>query len=299
MLELLIIAIVPAVLLLWYMYKKDRYNPEPIHLVLVVFLLGALVSIPAGLINTASLEFFSFGLISYSIVGPVVEESLKFSVVFFFVYPKSEFDKPMDGILYAAAAGLGFAMAENIVYVFRSGIEFGIATGFLRAFTAIPGHVIFSCIWGFALGIAKFRPESTRRGIIIGGLAGAMILHGFYNFIVVVLQGIGLVLILVAIIPIGWWITMRNISVAHADPASLLSAMKKFSPRGSGNFLGRKTKIVTDPNQPAPFPHLQGNQHGSISNDHDEEEKQFCTQCGARFYSDSRFCDNCGKEIES
>jgi RsiW-degrading membrane proteinase PrsW (M82 family) len=258
-----------------------------------VFLLGALVSIPASLINEWSLEFFSFfDLITYSIVAPVVEESLKFSVVFFFVYPKSEFDKPMDGILYAATAGLGFAMAENIGYVF----EFGIATGFIRAFTAIPGHVIFSCIWGFALGIAKFRPESTRRGIIMGGLAGAMILHGFYNFIAD-LEGIGTLLILVAIIPIGWWITMRNISVAHADPASLLSAMKKFSPRGSGNFLGRKTKIVTDPNQPAPFPHLQGNHYGTVSTDQGEEEMQFCTQCGARFYNDSRFCDNCRKEL--
>lgn len=295
MLELLIIAIVPAVLLLWYMYKKDRYNPEPIHLVLVVFILGALVTIPAYFIENGITEFFSFSdLIASSIVAPVVEESLKFSVVFFFVYPKSEFDKPMDGILYAATAGLGFAMAENIGYVF----EFGIATGFIRAFTAIPGHVIFSCIWGFALGIAKFRPESTRRGIIMGGLAGAMILHGFYNFIAD-LEGIGTLLILVAIIPIGWWITMRNISVAHADPASLLSAMKKFSPRGSGNFLGRKTKIVTDPNQPAPFPHLQGNHYSIVSTDQADEEMQFCTQCGARFYSDSRFCDNCGKELES
>jgi len=85
--------------------------------------------------------------------------------------------------------------------------------------------------------------------------------------------------------------------VAHADPASLLSAMKKFSTRGNGNFLGRKTKIVTDPNQPGPFPHLQGNQQGSISTAQDEEEMQFCTQCAARFYSDSRFCDNCGKEL--
>ena len=292
MLELLIIAIVPTVLLLWYMYKKDRYNPEPIHLVLGVFLLGALVAIPASCINELSVEIFSLGLITYSIVGPVVEESLKFSVVFFFVYPKSEFDKPMDGILYAAAAGLGFAMAENIGYVFR----FGIATGYIRAFTAIPGHVIFSCIWGFALGIAKFRPESTRRGIIIGGLAGAMILHGFYNFLIEAFEVIGQLLILVAIIPMGWWITMRNISAAHADPASLLSAMKQFSISRSGNFLGGKTKNVTDPNQPAPFPHLQGKQHGSISTDKDEEEIQFCTQCGARFYNDSRFCDNCGKE---
>jgi protease PrsW len=294
MLELLIIAIAPAILILWYMYKKDRYKPEPIYLVLVVFLLGALAVIPASAIELGIVKFFSCSeLIASSIVAPVVEESLKFSVVFFFVYPKEEFDKPMDGILYAASAGLGFAMVENILYVF----EWGIGTGFLRAFTAIPGHVIFSCIWGFALGIAKFRPESTRRGIIIGGLAGAMILHGFYNFLIEAFEVIGQLLILVAIIPIGWWITMRNISVAHSDPASLLSAMKQFSINRSGNFLGRKTKIVTDPNQPAPFPHLQGNQPGSISNDHDEEEIQFCTRCGARFYSDSRFCDNCGKEL--
>jgi hypothetical protein len=104
-------------------------------------------------------------------------------------------------------------------------------------------------------------------------------------------------LILVVIIPFGWWLTMRNISLAHADPASLLSAMKQFSRRGTGTSFGGKTKIETGP---VPFPALQGNQNGSMNTNQSHEEipeVRFCTHCGTRFYSDSRFCDNCGKEL--
>ena len=72
----------------------------------------------------------------------------------------------MDGIVYATAAGLGFATIENILYV----LDGGIAVGIIRAIASVPGHVVFACIWGFALGTAKFRPENERTGIILTGL---------------------------------------------------------------------------------------------------------------------------------
>ena len=155
MFELLVLAIAPAIFILWYVYRKDCYEPEPLRLVVQVFLLGGLSVIPAAVIEYP----FPFGIITSSVVAPFVEEMIKFCVVFFFVYRLPEFDEPVDGIVYAAAAGLGFAAVENIFYV----LEGGIAVGVLRAIASVPGHMIFSCIWGFALGTAKFRPESARQ----------------------------------------------------------------------------------------------------------------------------------------
>ncbi len=174
MLGLLLLAIVPSALLLWYMWKKDSYEPEPLRLVAWVFFLGALLAIPAGILEMP----FGEGIIGIAVIAPVVEEALKFLVVYFAVYRHPEFDEPMDGIVYATAASLGFATIENIGYV----LSFGFTTGIGRAITSVPGHLIFACIWGFGLGIAKFRPASERKSIIIVGLLGGMLLHGIYNF---------------------------------------------------------------------------------------------------------------------
>ena len=176
-------------------------------------------------------------------------------------------------------AGLGFATIENIGYVLAGGI----GVGLFRAIATVPGHVIFSCIWGFALGTAKFRPESTRRGIIVAGIPGAMMLHGIFNFTLGLFEGIGVLLTLIVIIPTGWWITMRNIGLAHADPASILSAMKQFSRRGTGTPSVEKTKIETGA---VPFPELQGSQNGSTNTNQSYEESQdvlFCNHCGISF----------------
>ena len=214
MLSLLVLAIAPAVFILWYMYRKDYYEPEPLRLVVQVFLLGGLSVIPAAVIEYP----FPSGIITSSVVAPFVEEMIKFCVVFFFVYHLPEFDEPVDGMMYAAAAGLGFAAVENVFYV----LEGGIAVGVLRAIASVPGHMIFSCVWGYALGTAKFRPRSAWRPIVIAGLAGSIVLHGIFNFSLEVYEVAGLVFILFFLIPLGLWYTRQNISKAHADPASAL-----------------------------------------------------------------------------
>ena len=165
MLDLLVLAIAPAVFILWYVYRKDYYEPEPLRLVLLVFLLGGLSVLPAAVIEYP----FPSGIMTSSVVAPFVEELIKFGVVFFFVYRLPEFNEPVDGMVYAAAAGLGFAAVENIFYV----LEGGIAVGVLRAIASVPGHMVFSCVWGYALGTAKFRPATAWRRIVLAGLAGS------------------------------------------------------------------------------------------------------------------------------
>ncbi|WP_292349732.1 PrsW family glutamic-type intramembrane protease, partial [Methanoregula sp. PtaU1.Bin006] len=203
MLDLLFLAIAPTLFLLLYIYRKDRYEPEPLHLIAWVFFLGALSVIPAGLIEL----IFPEGVVSSAVVAPVVEETMKFLIVFLAIYRHPEFDEPMDGIVYATAASLGFATVENILYV----IEGGLAVGIVRAIASVPGHVVFSCIWGFALGTAKFRPEREQAGIILTGLLGGIALHAVFNFSLEVYEVAGFLLILFVILPLAWWTTSRNI----------------------------------------------------------------------------------------
>jgi RsiW-degrading membrane proteinase PrsW (M82 family) len=283
MLELLLLAIVPSAVLLWYIWKKDSYEPEPWHLIAWVFFLGTLVAIPAGILETP----FGEGIVTAAFVAPVVEEGLKFLVVFLAIYRHPEFDEPMDGIVYATAASLGFATIENIGYI----LEFGFAVGIVRAITSVPGHVIFSCIWGFALGRARFRPASERTGIILAGLFGGMLLHGIYNFSLGVFGALGALLILLVIIPLGWWMTCRNIKSAHADPASACSAI---------NHLQSQPGLAM-PGDPLPLPHSSPGAPGpagaASAKSNPESTQRFCAHCGAPHKTGNRFCENCGKKF--
>ncbi len=274
MLELLLLAIAPSLFFFLYIYRKDRYEPEPLRLLAWVFFLGALIVIPAGLIEL----LFPEGVISSAVVAPVVEEGLKFLVVLVAVYRHPEFDEPMDGIVYATAASLGFATIENILYV----MEGGLAVGIVRAIASVPGHVVFSCIWGYALGTAKFRPAPERGGIILAGLLGGMVLHGIFNFSLEVFELAGFLLILVVIIPLGWWMTCRNIGCAHADPASACSAQGRTAVTGVAGIVAG---AVCDPVPP---------QAGSAA---PAPSRQFCTGCGSPVKPGMQFCENCGRKF--
>ncbi len=288
MLELLVLAIAPAILIIWYIYRKDRYEPEPKYLVAEVFLLGALSVFPAILLEMP----FPQGLFASAVVAPVVEEGLKFCVVFFFVYKSREFDEPMDGIVYAAAAGLGFATVENIFYV----MEGGLSVAILRGLVSVPGHVIFSCIWGFALGIAKFRPETERGRIIFLGLAGAMIMHGLFNFSLDVFKVLGLVIVMVVIVPLGWWILHQNIEKAHhqPDPAHILAEKSVSASMGNGMVTTETTIKSMPPGIPVVSrEHTIGQGPGGSAG-----QAGFCTECGAPHSAGARYCRACGKPLD-
>ncbi len=259
--DLLLLAIAPAVFILLFIYSKDRYEPEPLHLVIGIFFLGCLSVIPAALLEAP----FPDGTFTSSVVAPVVEESCKFLVVYLFIWRRREFSEPVDGFIYAAAASLGFAAVENIFYV----LDGGLGVGILRAFLSVPGHVIFSCVWGAALGIAKFRPAKQQPGIILGGLLGAMLLHGIFNFSIDALDIAGVLIILI-LVPAGAWWTCRRIECAHADPDAACN-------RVPANVAGMQSGI------PA------GGEHELSAG------QNFCTGCGAPLRPGTRFCENCGR----
>jgi RsiW-degrading membrane proteinase PrsW (M82 family) len=152
------------------------------------------------------------------LVAPILEEYAKFSVVKRTVYRSREFDEPVDGIVYAAAAGLGFATLENIIYIFSSyetSMVFALQTGVIRALLSVPGHALFSGMWGYALGQAKFMPPSRRGRVIAMGLLLAIIMHAAFNLLL--LDDIGVAVLVLVITPLLWWLIHRRIRTSLSE----------------------------------------------------------------------------------
>jgi RsiW-degrading membrane proteinase PrsW (M82 family) len=208
---LLAVAIGPALFWLLYFYRKDTYEPEPLSWIVKIFLLGALIIIPIFIGEGITSIFISeFAL--FVIVAPVMEECGKYFVVKRYVYHTREFNEPVDGIIYAVAAALGFATIENILYIFSIPLT-ELPTLFwvvvLRAGLSVPGHALFASIMGYSLGIAKFGNSRDAPKIIITGLVGAIVFHALFNYLLIIDAGFALLLLIV--IPFLWWLVQRNI----------------------------------------------------------------------------------------
>lgn len=181
--EGVILALIPAILWLAVFYLQDRAEPEPKGNILSVFLLGGLLAQAVGqpLINS----FFkvnawasdSLGLkiaAGILIVGGV-QEFLKYAAVRYTIFRSAEFDERIDGIIYGAAAGLGYATMLNITYVVsHGGVELGV--GAIRIAMTALAQASFAGLTGYFLGRAKF--ENMGPIWLPGGLLLSAVLNG-------------------------------------------------------------------------------------------------------------------------
>lgn len=179
-------AALPAALWLVLFYRSDRFSPEPKRLVARTFLIGAVVG--AAIAFSLKGMPFKVGVLFVPVfLAPVLEETAKFLCVRWTVYHRPEFDEPVDGIVYATAAALGFAMTENILYVLEGWSAGGAALGTYilagRAVLSVPAHAVFSSMWGFALGWSKGRKGLKPVLMVSAGLLGSMVLHGLFNYL--------------------------------------------------------------------------------------------------------------------
>jgi RsiW-degrading membrane proteinase PrsW (M82 family) len=181
----LMLAIAPGVAISAYIIFKDEYNREPRKHLIISFLLGALSIIPAMLLElpitfTEQNSFFQStlgnGLKAYLMVA-LPEEACKYFMLKKYAYRQPEYDEPFDGIVYAVMVGMGFATVENIMYVY----EYGVATGVVRMFLAVPAHATFAIIMGYFMGKAKFSQERETY-LLLAGLFWAVVFHGSYDF---------------------------------------------------------------------------------------------------------------------
>ena len=183
--NLLLFAVAPILIIIIYIYFKDKYEKEPKRLLFYNFLLGAIVSIiittilyyvlGVALPLTNHTSIFEQFIKAFFIVG-LTEEFSKYIIVRYFAQRNKEFNEPFDGIVYAVMVSMGFAATENIFYVLEGGYQ----TALLRAFTAVPAHASFGILMGYYMGKAKF--SNNRIKLNLFGLALAVLFHGTYDF---------------------------------------------------------------------------------------------------------------------
>ncbi len=187
MAELTAVAIAPVLICAIYIFIRDKYEKEPIRLLILGVLFGALMTVP--IIHTENFVtlyvpnrgFFAEIFFLTFIVAALVEEFYKFIVLFFLVWRNHNFNERFDGIVYGAFISLGFAGLENIMYVFNPTLG-GLSTGFSRAIFSVPGHAIFGITMGYYFSMIKFEPEKKALYTFLSFFV-PWFLHGTYNFI--------------------------------------------------------------------------------------------------------------------
>lgn len=182
---LLALAIAPGIAICLFIYFKDRYNREPLWLLILSFFMGMLAIIPAIIIQLALTKpverLMGAGVLytavfSYLIVA-LSEEGSKFLALRLLPFRRKAFDDPFDGIIYAVMVGMGFATLENIMYV----TDRGIGTGILRMFLSVPAHGTFAVLMGYHLGLAKFDPANRNRYMFLA-IFWPVVFHGTFDF---------------------------------------------------------------------------------------------------------------------
>lgn len=191
----MLLAFVPLAAVLFAVRLIDRWEPEPRGILVLAVAWGAvaavgitlgvdlLVTLVLGVDDSPMRDAFSA-----VVQAPIVEEFAKgLGVYLIFVTARRAFDGPVDGVVYGALIGAGFAFTENIQYFAISFIDGGVVdlttTFFVRGILSPFAHVMFTSLTGFALGLAARRGVSARRAIgpwVLGMLA-AMSLHALWN----------------------------------------------------------------------------------------------------------------------
>ena len=182
---LLALAIAPGLAICIFIYLKDKYNKEPLGLMVMSFILGMVSIIPAIILEKSfgiapdelgGQSMAAVAIFAYCVVA-LSEEGCKLVVVRLFCYPRKAFDEPFDGILYCVIVSMGFATLENIGYV----LQHGIGTGITRMFLSVPAHATFAVLMGYHLALAKFNPKNKSLNFFFA-IFWPVVFHGTFDF---------------------------------------------------------------------------------------------------------------------
>lgn len=229
--RLFIIAITPALVIIGGIYLSDRYDREPLGLLIVTYILGALAVIPAIIVEEFLIRINIFtGVYSHFytafIVAGLTEEFFKRLVVLKLPYKTKYFDEKLDGIVYSVFSTMGFATVENIIYVVYRYTN-NPYIGLYRGIFSVPAHGVFGITMGYYLSLAKFDTNRKRaKKNLRRSLYMPIILHGLFDFIL--MSGIPqLTMLFVPYVIYIWWINQKKLSKFMYDSKSKALDMKK------------------------------------------------------------------------
>ena len=333
----LVVPTLPGFFWLFIFYRTDRYQPEPKGLVIQTFLLGIASLVPTIALYEVAQSLYDhnrvtglamrqlrvpsedLAIVCFFVIGPV-EELCKFLAVRVWAYRRPAFDEPPDGIVYAAAAALGFAAVENITYVSASG-SIDEKLLIMRSLLSLPAHVMFAVCWGTGLSIARMRGGAAGFLAQVVGLACAAALHGTYDYLALRLSLNWALLPLMIMMTYMTWVSIRLLRRASQfapgkplagrgrEPAVAPAQLPAVAPPPALGFPGLPGPGVVPgvalgvvpapaPAPPAMAPALERRYSyppwlpGGYA---PPSEAPICKRCGSRgVSSDDRFCGRCG-----
>ncbi len=182
------LAVLPTIILATYLLFIDRFEREPIGLLVKVFFFGILCTIPTIIAEKIG-EYFNiftglFGIAVHAfIVVALSEEFFKRRVVLKRAFHHPAFNEKLDGIIYCSFASLGFATAENIMYI-TSFYAQDQSIWITRALLSVPAHMLLGITMGYFLAMAKFCMDPAKcKKYMRKSLVVPVILHGIFDFI--------------------------------------------------------------------------------------------------------------------
>ncbi len=187
----LLAALLPTLFLIWLLWWLDRYEREPTALIIAAFMWGAVPAILLSLVTELLMGAplgggeAAHSLVQAAVIPPFVEESFKgLALLGLLRFSRHEIDGVLDGVIYGALVGAGFAMTENFLYFMSSESAGALAlTIFLRAFVFGLNHLLYTATFGAAVALSMGFGAKLGRGLVlIFGLGLAMFFHGIHNF---------------------------------------------------------------------------------------------------------------------
>lgn len=219
--NLMALAIIPGLLLIIYVYKKDKVEKEPLGLIIRIIIFGVISCIAAGYLEQLESSFlpqYPEGSVEYALttsfcMAAFVEEIVKFLAMRIGSWKYQGFNYRFDGVVYGVSAAVGFAIYENIMYV----AMYGMQTAVVRAFTAIPLHAFCGAFMGAIYSYSKKSSILGHRGGVfmytVFALVVPMLIHGTYDtFAFLGERGTMPLLVFVVILYIAAITMIRNLS---------------------------------------------------------------------------------------
>lgn len=179
-------SLLPAILLLFYIWKKDPQK-EPTSQLVKAVVYGVAICIPVAILE-GGIDAWLFGpgeassiidtTIQAFFVAALPEEACKLLVLWLVLRKNPYFDEHFDGIVYAVCVGLGFAAIENVFYVLGEG-EGWMSVAVTRALLAVPGHYAFAILMGYYYSVYHFVDHSSKIAACV--LLVPVLAHGIYD----------------------------------------------------------------------------------------------------------------------
>ena len=179
--------IFPALAWLWFWRREDSKHPEPRRLIALAFLAGMVTVAVVIPIQKAVAPFLASTTLVF-IAWSIIEEVMKYLAARVTVLRRREDDEPIDSVIYMVTVALGFAAAENTLFLLSplsgDNILQTLMTGNLRFVGATLLHVLSSAAIGVALALSFYKPKAEKRTYVFFGVILAALLHSLFNFLI-------------------------------------------------------------------------------------------------------------------